>query len=228
MNMNMNMNNLSEKHEEILEAIWVMAERKESSIESIRQKCVVDFSETDIEYIDSKGLIVRDGKRILFSKEGRIFTEKIIRRQRLAKVLLHSILKLRNSQMEELACKIEHTLLPEVEESICTLLGHPDVCPNGDPIPRGKCCGTMIDKVERVLMGLSELLPGESGKVAYIRPDNHAQLHQLISFGLNPGVIVTVHMTSPAFCIKFENTELALDDEIVKNIFVLKRKTFLK
>ncbi|MBF0205535.1 MAG: metal-dependent transcriptional regulator [Oligoflexia bacterium] len=218
----MMINNISERHEEILESIWVMSEMKDFSLESIRKSCVIEFSDRDLNYIDAQGLIVRDGQRILFSKEGRRLAEKIIRRQRLAKVLLHSILKLRNSQMEELACKIEHTLLPEVEESICTLLGHPEICPNGNPIPRGKCCGEMTDKVERMIRGLNTLQAGESGKVAYIRPENHTQLHQLISFGLNPGVIVTVHMHSPAFCIKFANTELAIDDEIVRNIFVLK------
>jgi len=32
--------------------------------------------------------------------------------------------------MEKVACKGEHRLEPEVEESICTLLGHPGVCPD--------------------------------------------------------------------------------------------------
>ena len=58
----------------------------------------------------------------------------------------------------------------------------------------------------------------------YIKPDSHSHLHHLISFGLNPGVTVAVHRTVPAFCIKFENTELALDEDIVRNIFVWKVK----
>jgi hypothetical protein len=49
-------------------------------------------------------------------------------------------------------------------------------------------------------------------------------LHQLIALGLNPGVQVTVHRASPAFIIKFENTELALDKEIAKNIYVWKTR----
>jgi len=43
-----------------------------------------------------------------------------------------------------------------------------------------------------------------------------------MSMGLQPGITVTVHRTNPAFCIKFENTELALDEEIARNIFVWK------
>jgi len=35
-------------------------------------------------------------------------------------------------------------------------------------------------------------------------------------------MVVTVHRANPAFFIKFENTELALDEEIAQNIFVCK------
>ncbi len=69
---------------------------------------------------------------------------------------------------------------------------------------------------------LNELLPSEKGRITYIKPGSHSILHQLMALGLQPGTVVTVHRTTPAFCIKFENTELALDEEIVKNIFVWK------
>jgi len=55
-----------------------------------------------------------------------------------------------------------------------------------------------------------------------MKPGSHSNLHKLISFGLNPGVIVKLHRKKPAFCIKFENTELAIDEQIAANIFVWK------
>ncbi|MBW1823766.1 MAG: metal-dependent transcriptional regulator, partial [Deltaproteobacteria bacterium] len=148
--------------------------------------------------------------------------ESIMRRHRLGEVLVSSILKLKGAEMEEIACKFEHALLPEVEESICTLLGHPEMCPDGKPIPKGKCCESNLKVIKNVVVSLDELKPGESGKIMYIKPSSHSNLHQLISFGLQPGVVVTVHRVNPAFCIKFENTELAMDGEIVKNVFVWK------
>jgi DtxR family Mn-dependent transcriptional regulator len=72
------------------------------------------------------------------------------------------------------------------------------------------------------VVSLSELKPSESGKITYIKPGSHSNLHQLMSFGLQPGVVVTVHRVNPAFCIKYENTELAIDEEIAGNIFVWK------
>ena len=213
---------LNEKQEEIMEAIWCASENKDCSTEAIKKRCIVDFTEDDLADIERQGLIISHADKILFSSEGKPIAEAIMRRHRLAEVLVSSILKLKNSAMEEVACKVEHGLEPEVEEAICTLLGHPEVCPDGKPIPKGKCCRKNLAVVDKIVVGLNELKSSESGKITYIKPGSHSNLHQLISFGLQPGVVVTVHRTNPTFCIKFENTELALDEEIAKNIFVLK------
>jgi DtxR family Mn-dependent transcriptional regulator len=213
---------LTEKQEEILEAIWRAGESKNYSIDSIKKKCIVDFTESDLAELEQKGMIVRTADKSLFSNEGKILAEAIIRRHRLASVLVSSILRLKDSAMEKVACQVEHSLAPEVEESICTLLGHPDVCPNGNPIPKGRCCRKRLKVVDKTVVSLIELKPSETGKITYIKPGSHSNLHQLLSLGLQPGVSVTVHRTTPAFCIKFENTELALDEEIARNIFVWK------
>lgn len=210
----------SVKQEEILEAIWTTAEIGNSSLAAIRKRCSVDFEEADVSGLERLGLITRDTDNILFQNGGKELAERIVRCHRLAEVLVNSILKLKNSAMEEVACQLEHSLLPEVEESICILLGHPEVCPDGKPIPRGSCCNHGRTVVDNTVVSLDKLKPGESGKVTYIKPGSHSNLHQLISLGLNPGIRVMVHRTNPAFCIKFENTELALDKEIVQNIFV--------
>ncbi|MBW2608724.1 MAG: metal-dependent transcriptional regulator [Deltaproteobacteria bacterium] len=213
---------LTEKQEEILEAIWRAGESEHYSIDAIKKRCIVDFTESDLADLEQKGMIVRAAEKILFSNEGKNLAEAIIRRHRLASLLVSSILRLKNSAMEQVACQVEHSLAPEVEESICTLLGHPNVCPNGNPIPKGRCCKKRLRVVDKTVVSLIELKPSEAGKITYIKPGSHSNLHQLLSLGLQPGVIVTVHRTTPAFCIKFENTELAMDEEIARNIFVWK------
>ncbi|MBW1893890.1 MAG: metal-dependent transcriptional regulator [Deltaproteobacteria bacterium] len=213
---------LNEKQEEIMEAIWGAGENSMHSIEAIKKRCVVDFSEEDLLELEKQGLIVSGSDKILFSSQGKSIAEAIMRRHRLAEVLVSSVLKLKNSSMEEVACKVEHCLAPEVEESICTLLGHPGVCPDGKPIPMGKCCRKRLKVVDNIVVSLNELRPSEKGKITYIKPGSHSNLHQLMSIGLQPGIVVTVHRTNPAFCIKFENTELAMDEELARNIFVWK------
>lgn len=213
---------MEQKHEEILEAVLCASECGRYTLEDVKRHCCVDFSDEDIAELERQGLLVTSSGKILFSQEGKAHAEKILRRHRLAEVLLKSILKLKNSEMEKIACEVEHSLLPEVEESICTLLGHPGVCPDGKPIPKGPCCHAGQRTISNTVVGLNELQPGEKGTITYIKPGSHSNLQQLISLGLNPGVVVTVHRKTPAFCIKYEQTELALDDEIVKNIFVWK------
>ena len=213
---------LNETQEEILESIWSVGDRQHNTIEAVRKRCSVDFTEADLDEMERQNLIVRDKNEIRLASKGESIAEIIIRRHRLAEILVSSILKLKQSDMEDIACKVEHSLLPEVEESICTLLGHPEFCPDGKRIPRGRCCSGKRKAIDSSVVSLKELSPGESGKITYIKPDNHSSFLQLISFGLHPGVVVTVHRKNPAFCIKFENTELALDDNVAENIYVWK------
>lgn len=213
---------LNEKQEEILESIWSVADRQNNTIDAIRKRSTVPFTEADLDELERQELIIRDSDRITLADKGKSIAEVIIRRHRLAEILVSSILKLKQSDMEDIACKVEHSLLPEVEESICTLLGHPEFCPDGKKIPRGRCCSGKRRIIDSSVVSLRELAPGERGKITYIKPGNHSSFHQLISFGLHPGVTVTVHRKNPAFCIKFENTELALDESVAENIYVWK------
>ncbi len=212
---------LQEQIEEILEAIWVCNEYGKSDIGSLKKRCPIDITEQDLAELKKKNLITTDSsENILLTATGEETAEVIIRRHRLAEVLVTSILQLKKADMEEVACRVEHSLQPEVEEAICTLLGHPEICPDGKPIPRGRCCSRGLKVVDRAVVPLSELKAGENGKITYIKPISHSNFHKLISFGLHPGVILKVHRKSPTLCIKFENTELALADEIAENIFV--------
>ena len=100
-------------------------DRQDHSINSIRKRCTVDFTDADLEELERQELITRDNEQILLADKGKSIAKIIIRRHRLAEILVSSILKLKQSDMEDIACRVEHSLLPEVEESICTLLGHP-------------------------------------------------------------------------------------------------------
>ncbi len=216
------MNPISETHEEILESLWKAGERGEHGLAEVRSSCAVEFDESDFAALLSNHLVTRDGDTVHLTDEGRTRAEKIVRRHRIAEVLVTSILKHKSGEMERIACEVEHNLQPEVEEAICTLLGHPEFCPDGKPIPRGACCRKRVREVSQAVVGLDKLSPGESGKVTYIKPASHAILEQLISFGLSPGVIVTMTQNRPVYCVKFEETELALDRDVVRNIFVWK------
>jgi DtxR family Mn-dependent transcriptional regulator len=213
---------LDEAQEEILEAIWTAAEAGARRVEEVRRRCEVPVDEADLAALERDGVVVRGRDTVALSAAGLALGARVIRCHRLAEVLLATALRLKPAHVDAIACTLEHTLLPEVEEAICTLLGHPAAAPDGRPIPPGPCCRHHVRLVGPLVASLSELRPGESGRVTYLRPESHDQLHQLIAIGLSPGVLVRVDCTSPAFCIKFEQTELAVDREIACRVFVVR------
>jgi DtxR family Mn-dependent transcriptional regulator len=203
-----------QKVEEILEAIWKADEAGEFTLGAVRRHCPEKISDANLQHLETDGLVIRQGERILFTAEGKEQAQGVIRRHRLTESLLTYVLGLPEEKADA------HALPPEMERSICTLLGHPPFSPTGKPIPPGDDCRQKLSSVDAAIVNLCELSPGEQGRVAYIRPKNHARLHRLTAFGIVPGVTVKLHQTYPAFCLKFEETELAIDPDVAEDIFV--------
>jgi DtxR family Mn-dependent transcriptional regulator len=211
-----------QKVEEILEAIWNADEAGEFTLDAVRRHCPEEVSDGNLQQLETDGLVIRQGERILFTAEGKEQAQGVIRRHRLTESLLSYVLGLPEEKADAIACDMEHTLPPEMERSICTLLGHPPFSPAGKPIPPGDDCLQKLSSVGAAIVNLCDLNPGEQGRIAYIRPKDHTRLHRLTAFGIVPGVTVKLHQTYPAFCIKFEETELAIDPDVAEDIFVSK------
>jgi putative ABC transport system ATP-binding protein len=64
----------------------------------------------------------------------------IVRRHRLAERLFKDTFSIDDTEAHTQACKFEHIISPELDQRICTFLGHPKNCPHGNPIPPGDCC----------------------------------------------------------------------------------------
>jgi Mn-dependent DtxR family transcriptional regulator len=64
----------------------------------------------------------------------------VVRRHRLAERLFKDTFAIEDSEAHNQACKFEHIISPELDQRICTFLGHPKTCPHGNPIPPGDCC----------------------------------------------------------------------------------------
>ena len=56
--------------------------------------------------------------------------------------------------------------------------------------------------------------------MAYVRTKSHPRLHKLLSFGIGPGSKLTVHQKFPSYVISCEQTELALEKNVIEDIFV--------
>ncbi len=206
--------------EEVLEALWTCSEKKEHNIQALKECCHAPIDRELLAALEDRDLIAYEGEMVLLTREGKERAAGVIRRHRLAERLLVDVLNMPMHQVEEGACEFEHMLAPQVEESICTLLGHPRECPHGARIPVGKCCVEARDVVDNVVAPLNQLEAGRSGRVAYISTRSHSRLHKLTSLGLTPGVTIKVHQRSPSYVISCAQTELALEEDVVRDIYV--------
>lgn len=210
--------------EEVLEFIWSQREAGSNSIKELFAiKEVVDEADrSTLERMRSEGLVRIEGDRVALTPEGEKLAEAAIRRHRLAERLLTEVLAMEEKSIEENACGFEHTLSAEVTDSICTLLGHPPTCPHGLPIPRGECCKKTGGELKPIVQQLSVLDVGDRGRIIFIASKSHMRLDKLGTLGIVPGSNIRVHQKRPAFVIELGETTLALDPEIIKEIYVRK------
>lgn len=216
--------NLSERSQEILETLWIniveekkdalslgLAEREEAVTELVKNGCV-DILKGEVR-LKEKG-----------KKEG----EKIIRRHRLAERLLVDVLDMKKNLIHEVGCKFEHLLLEEVEENVCTLLGHPKMCPHGKPIPPGRCCEKSAREVARVVCLLKDLEIEDRGTIAYLATNDSGRLNRLMAMGALPGISITMVQKFPSYVFQIGQSQFAVDQEMAEGIYVRLEKSFEK
>ncbi len=210
----------NQKIEEALGIIWKQKEFNDPSIQKLEEEIHKEIKEKMIDYLIENGYIINNKGEISFTEKGEKIAVNITRRHRLAERLLHDVLAIAKNEVEPSACAFEHILSPDVEESICILLGHPRECPHGMSIPEGECCKKSKTVIESIVMPLSQTKAQDTGRVSYILTHNHPQLHKLMSMGIIPGTNVYVHQTFPSFIIKIGETQLALEKDIAQDIYI--------
>ncbi|MBI1911517.1 MAG: metal-dependent transcriptional regulator [Deltaproteobacteria bacterium] len=210
--------------DEVLEFIWSQREQGSNSIKQLMgiEEVAEEADFKTLESMRRDGLVNISGDTVTLTLEGEKLAEACIRRHRLAERLLTEVLAMNDDGLEKNACSFEHTLSPEVTDNICTLLGHPPTCPHGLPIPRGNCCKKTKDDLKPIVQQLSVLDVGDRGRIIFIASNSHMRLDKLGTLGIVPGSNIKVHQKRPAFVLQIGETTLALDPEIIKEIYVKK------
>jgi len=209
---------ISEASQEILEKLWTAFEEKQK--DSISLKYLGEEKSGLGELIDYKMINV-SGDIIEFTPQGRSAAEDAIRRHRLAERLLNDVIATKHNNLEENACKFEHLLYEGIDNSICTLLGHPKVCPHGKPIPPGECCYKGKDtETLHAVSALTDLNPGQGGKIAYVLSRQSSEMQKLMSIGILPGTPILMLRGYPSYVFEVGNTQYAVDKDIANAIYV--------
>jgi DtxR family Mn-dependent transcriptional regulator len=129
-------------HPAVEQYLETILELEESGIVPMRARLVERLgvsapavSET-VKRLEREGYLTLDADRVLhLTDSGREYATAVLRRHRLAELLLVDILKVPWAQVHEEACRLEHAISDNLEAHLVKLLGDPGMCPHGNPIP---------------------------------------------------------------------------------------------
>jgi len=210
---------LSDKAEEILEALWIKIEEKGQSFAELENMKIAPDDPAYGELTSLAFIEVREG-RVYFRQEGKVEGRRTIRRHRLAERLMMDVLNIRGETGNDKACQFEHLLNEGVDDKVCTMLNHPTTCPHGKPIPPGECCDQAKREGDLGVVPLTELKSGEEGEIAYIQTEDHKKMQKLMAMGVLPGNRIRLSQTFPTYIFRVGFSEFAIDTGMAREIFV--------
>jgi DtxR family Mn-dependent transcriptional regulator len=211
-----------ERIDEALEVLWLLDEDGHYELERFRLSSDDPDVDELLTALKEEFLVTTEGKIIHLSEKGRLLGRGLIRRHRLAERLFMDVFEMKDEVVEADACKMEHILSEELTDSVCTFLGHPPTCPHGKPIPKGECCKRYKLEVTPVVTRLSDFEVGSKGRIVFIIPSEAARLARLGSVGIAPGSTIKLLQKMPSCVIQVDETTIAVDPDIAKEILVKK------
>jgi DtxR family Mn-dependent transcriptional regulator len=166
--------------------------------------------------LERDGLLRLDERRELrLTERGLAAASSIVRRHRLAERMLVDLLGYEWWKTHEEAERIEHAMSPEMEERLVRVLGDPQTCPHGNPMP-----GT----TPRPTRPLERLAIGERAIVERI-PDQFEHepgfLEYLDTQGVRPGVTLEmIEQRSGLLRVSVNGTARALRPDCGQKVWV--------
>ncbi|MEV6631259.1 metal-dependent transcriptional regulator [Actinoplanes sp. NPDC051470] len=171
-------------------------------------------------------LTVENDRHLLLTEEGRMVAISVMRKHRLAELLLVNVIGMPYEEAHDEACRWEHVMSDSVEKRVYELLNKPTRSPYGNPIPglevldSTTAFGEQLDTGERNLA-----FPGLTGSVVVRRICESVQtnadvLRQLHAAGIDPGVTVTVAQERDAVTVDRSGDKIRLPREVASRVFV--------
>ena len=213
-------------HPAVEQYLETILELEEAGIVPMRARIVErlgvsapSVSET-VKRLEREGYVTLDGDRVLHLTEpGRAYATSMLRRHRLAEVLLADVLKVPWPQVHEEACRLEHAISDNLERHIITLLDDPGTCPHGSPIP-GSANIVDIGPLQKLSM-----VPA-GGACVVRRIDEHLQtlverMVELETARLLPGQAVTVDRRHDSqLLLTVDGVHVRLDALVAAEVYV--------
>ena len=231
-------NGISENIEEYLEVLYRNGNNKEqiSTTTLSNELGIAPGSVTQmlkkleklnyVDYVPYKGASLTD--------EGMKIAQKITRKHRILEKFLIEVLNIKQENVHEQACKMEHTLSDEAERALCTMLHNPDLGPSEGLIPAcdlefSNCsqCYSVKDFDQVInrkfnLLSVSELNSATQGVVSFIR-GNSELLDKISDLGITVGSDIYYQghdEVSGIFTVSIGDKHIELSRDMANNIFI--------
>jgi DtxR family Mn-dependent transcriptional regulator len=181
--------------EEYLQAIYTLTDES-GPVVSARLAEFLGFSAPAVSEmvhrLERDGLVALDAhKEVRLTTAGKTQADSIVRRHRLAERFLVEVLGFEWWKTHEEAERLEHAMSAEMEARMVRVLGDPQTCPHGNPMP---------GVAAKPTRPLDQLAHGERAAVERI-PDQFEQepgfLEYLDSQGIQPGVVLELVERGP-------------------------------
>lgn len=206
-------NMICQKVEELLEGFYI------HEVENGEYPSA-EIVENGVQGALSLNFIKASGDKYIFTGEGKMMGRGVIRRHRLAEILLTDVLAVKAGEFEEDACRFEHVLKNDVEEKVCSLLGHPTRCPHGNIIPPGDCCKKALTDQIKEVRPLCDGAPDAEGFVAYLATQDNRQVQKLLAMGILPGAKIKVIRRFPSYVFQVGFSQFAVDRSLAELIYI--------
>ena len=132
---------------------------------------------------------IGEARNVCLTPKGNRESDAIYRRHALAEWLLSSVLGIPWAETDAEAVRLQAHISPRVEAALDELLGHPEVCPHGNPIDEATAerrpDGVLLSEVDSgahvTVYRITEAAEEDGGLVSYLE-----------ARGLRPGAAVTI------------------------------------
>jgi DtxR family Mn-dependent transcriptional regulator len=211
--------------EEYLEAIHELAEEGTQVIQARLAERVGHSAPAVSEMIrrlKSEGYLTVEDRAVHLTAKGQKRAASVVRKHRLAERLLTDIIGLPWHKAHLEACRWEHVISDEVEDRLVELLGNPETCPHGNPIPGSG------GRIPSNLVALSSRHGGDEIRLERVTEQVEIDLDALAYLseaGFIPGADARVAARGPDGTLTIELGEhtIALGPALADQLFVSAR-----
>lgn len=154
----------------------------------------------------------------MLTHDGLKFALEIVRKHRLWEVFLKEKLSYSWAEVHDIAEQLEHIKYPDLADRLDKYLGFPEYDPHGDPIPKAN--GELADSFKRTL---SELKPGEFGKVVAVKDTSQFFLDYLESLHITIGTIILLKEFIPfdgSITIQIESEKFTVSKKFAESLLL--------